>query len=153
MKPFEWQQCVSRVRQVWGSTNAKAWDKAEIVYRSNATIQRLEKQSVMATIGSYETEGREWAPSIPQVLSRAAGTSETPERPDPATCPHPEDRVSKLGDVEVCSICLTEWESRDVPPGASVPHCDLCGDHRYVYADGRMYPCRRCEDESVGISP
>lgn len=151
LSPYQWQECVYRVRQIWGAAGSTKWDNAEKVYRSNATIQRLDQQQVMATIGTYETEGKEWAPSIPQVLARATGNTGTIDRPEPAMCPHPDDRVSQLGNVEVCSLCLTSWESRDIPPGSSAPRCELCNDTKYVYSSGNMYPCRRCEDEAVGI--
>lgn len=151
MTPFAWQECIHRVRAIWGRQGSTKWDNAEKVYRSNATIQRLDQQQVMATIGTYETEGKEWAPSIPQVLARATGNTGTIDRPEPAMCPHPDDRVSQLGNVEVCSLCLTEWQHRDLAPDARVAKCGECGDTRYVYSDGQMYPCRRCEDEAVGI--
>ncbi len=110
MTAYAWQQCVSRVRTVWGR-NTK-WDRAERLWRNDRRIRNSTKDAVMSAIGSFELEGTEWAPSVPQVLTRAAGGGgyRHPSGPvDPEGCPH---RLwGAVGSTRVCASCLKEVET------------------------------------------
>ena len=108
MTPFEYQECIKRVRDIWG--NSPQWEHAELNYRRNRRIQTMTKQQFMSAVGSYEHEGLKWPPSLPQVVARAVGThTGEAERPDPALCTHPT--IGVLGVEEVCAVCLESWET------------------------------------------
>ena len=110
MTPYEFQRCIQRVRVVWG-TNAHSWDQTEQIYRKDRRLRSVTLEAFMAAIASYELEGLAWAPSYPQVLTRAAPVTgyDTPERPSTSGCNHPT--ISQLGNIEICAVCLAEKEA------------------------------------------
>lgn len=108
MTPYEWQKVVYRVRTIWGSVAGGKWDGAERAYRDTPAIQRGSLSSFMAALGSFESQGMAWPPSISQVIASAVGPSYGSERPEPAMCTHPT--ISVLGEEEMCAVCLETWE-------------------------------------------
>lgn len=113
LSPYQWQNVIARIRTIWG--HDPKWKKAELNYRHNTLLRTVPKEALMSAITQFEREGREWAPSIPQLIAATGYGSEYREsaRPAQEMCTHPT--VSQLGDVEICAACLCEWAAGTRP--------------------------------------
>lgn len=113
MSPYAWQEVINRVRSTWGRNKSDAWEKAETLYRQDRRIQTLSKESAMSAVGQFVQKGGTWPPGVPEVLKVAAGASVEGfvERLNPSDCGHEVTGVS--GCVEICVLCLREWDVPD----------------------------------------